>query len=155
MANNSKKVKNGDEGTQENLDRINKVLAYIFTKKLVTPIKDSKAYKLGLIGRDGKLKKEPKTDEEKRVLSPLDILIFKIKKLMGSRLAQLNSFMYLKASEENVKNDIVVKGGADKRAMVKRVQDDMMKMLEKYNIPEEDFYNLMLLEELVKKEFNK
>lgn len=146
MAKEKKETKVRDDS-----EKMEKVISFILMKRLITPIKKTKAFKLGLVDRAGKNIKKPETDEEKKAYTTLDKLIFKLKFLMGSRLAQMNIFMYLQSSEEDFSDSIKVLGGVEKRGMVKRVQDDMERMLEKYDITKDEFFNTMLMEEMKKK----
>jgi hypothetical protein len=60
-----------------------------FTKRMMTPISNYPAFKLGLIDTNGNVKKQPKTREEKRALSFLDRLSLMFKKYMVSRNFQI------------------------------------------------------------------
>ena len=66
---------------------------YQFLKKLVTPIKNTDAFKLGIIDEKGKVLKKRstlKTSEEKEAYTLTDTMIFNLKKLLekipGGRL---------------------------------------------------------------------
>lgn len=146
-----KEKKKKDEKVRNDSEKMEKVMSFIVMKRLITPIKRTKAFKLGLVDRSGKVLKKPETKEEKKAFTPLDTLIFKIKRMLGSKLAQLNTFMYLQSSEEDFSDNIVVMGGLEKRGMVKRVQDDLKKLLEKYSITSDEFFNGVLNEEIRKK----
>jgi len=147
----AKDKKEKEKQVRDDSEKMEKVMAFILMKRLITPIKKTNAFKLGLVDRSGKVIKKAESDEEKKALSTLDKLIFKLKRLMGSKLAQLNTFMYLQTSEEDFSDNIIVLGGLEKRGMVKRVQDDLNKLLEKYDISQEEFFNNMLNEEIKKK----
>ena len=144
-------AKEKEEVVRNDSEKIDKIVSFIVMKRLITPIKKSDAFKLGLIDRSGKIIKQPTTDEEKNSLSELDKLIFKLKNLMGSRLAQLNTFMYLQSSQADFSNSIIVTGGIEKRGIVKRVLDDLNSLFEKYDITQEEFFNGVLNEEIIKK----
>jgi hypothetical protein len=59
---------------------------YAFLKRLVTPFKQWKAYKLGIIDADGnqvKLRKDLQTQQEREAFGYLDILALNMKKLLA------------------------------------------------------------------------
>lgn len=137
-----------EEKVRDDSARIEKVLSFIVMKRLITPIKKSDAFKLGIVDRSGKVIKKPVTEEEQEAFTPFDVLIFKLKKMLGSKLAQLNSFMYVQASQEELSDSIKVMGGVEKRGMVKRVIDDMEKLMEKYDVTSDELFNHILKEEM-------
>ena len=64
----------------------NLATAYFFVKKMATPFKKTKAYKLGIIDEKGnilKKMKELESDEERKAYTLLDRVIWNIKKLMS------------------------------------------------------------------------
>lgn len=71
------------------------VIVYSIMKRLITPYKSFQAYKLGLIDDEGNILKEPETLEERSTLTLVDKLAIKLKQLLGSRLIDLNTFVYL------------------------------------------------------------
>jgi hypothetical protein len=109
------------------------VIAYIILKKLVTPITQTKAYELKLVNSSGRVEKVPETKQEKDALTILDKLIFKIKRMLGSKLQEFNSFLYLHASPE-MYSKIVVNGDIKNRAEIKRIQKDIKMLQEDYQI---------------------
>lgn len=59
---------------------------FMFLKRLVTPFKNWKAYKLGIIDDDGKIikkKTERRTQQEKDALTKFDLMVLKLKRLLG------------------------------------------------------------------------
>ena len=117
------------ENTQrENLDS---VLTFIFLKRLMTPITRSKAYRMQLIDATGRVIKKPETDEEKAALTLLDKFVFKVKRLLGSKLTQLNNFLFLQTLSNDFYNKLVVRGSIEQRAEIKRLQKDIDKIAEK------------------------
>lgn len=81
-------------------------LIYQFLKRLTTPFEDWDAYELGLIDKNGKVLKKPRTSKEKKALGKFDILLKNLKVLLGkipggkSRLASFTAALYL-IREEN------------------------------------------------------
>ena len=87
----------------------NLATAYFFVKKMATPFKKTKAYKLGIIDDKGnilKKMKELESDEERKAYTLLDRVIWNIKKLMsfipggGSMLAGVAAATALLMKEE-------------------------------------------------------
>lgn len=65
---------------------IDNLIAFRILYKIVTPFKDTDAYKLGIIDEKGNLLKksaELKTSEEKNAFTMLDKLVFNIKRLIA------------------------------------------------------------------------
>ena len=87
----------------------NLATAYFFVKKMATPFKKTRAYKLGIIDEKGnilKKMKELESDEERKAYTLLDRVIWNIKKLMsfipggGSMLAGVAAATALLMKEE-------------------------------------------------------
>ena len=106
----AKEKKSNEDLGIENIDKINKLMAFLFIKRLITPVSRSQAFKLGLVDKTGRTIKEPETKEEKRALSIFDKFVFKLKRLMGSKLAQLNAFMFLQTIDTNFYDKLIVTG---------------------------------------------
>lgn len=58
-------------------------LTYQFIRRLTTPFADTRAYSLGLIDKDGRTVRSPKTPEEKDAYGYFDRLVFNLKRLLG------------------------------------------------------------------------
>jgi hypothetical protein len=112
-------------------EKVDGVVTYMVLKKLLTPVVKTKAYKLGLVNHNGKILKEPETDEEKEALTILDKIMFKIKRLLGPKTSNLNIFLYLQSMEKDFTDNIVVMGNADQRTEVRRIKRDMERLIEK------------------------
>ena len=123
---------------RENVDNI---ISYILIKKLVTPITRTKSYQLKLVNNAGRVIKEPESEQERHALTVLDRLIFKLKRLLGGKLINLNSFLYLSTLSNDFYNKIVVKGSIESRAEIIRIKKDIQKLAEKYN--REDFQGVL------------
>jgi hypothetical protein len=76
------------------------VIGGYLMNKLETPIKETEAYKMGIVDKSGKLLKKPKTLKEKAVYSRLDEYVFNLKKILGPQISILNSTTCLKLYEE-------------------------------------------------------
>jgi hypothetical protein len=60
----------------------NVYLVYQFIKRLVTPFDETEAFRLGLLDKNGKLIRKPKTPAERNAYGPFDRLVFNIKRLI-------------------------------------------------------------------------
>jgi hypothetical protein len=130
---------------KENLDSI---ISYLLIKRLVTPITRSKAFSLKLVNNAGRVIKQPKTEEERSALTVLDKLVFKLKRLLGSKLVSLNSFLYLATLSNDFYNKLIVKGTVNQRAEIIRIKRDIDKLAESYQMPIEDIINSLIVESI-------
>jgi hypothetical protein len=134
--------------SSEQRENIDNILSYIFIKKLVTPIVRTPAYKLGLVNNAGKVLKKPETPKEKESLTTLDKIIFKMKRLLGSKLINLNSFLYLSTMSNDFYNKLVVRGSVNQRAEVLRIIKDVEKLAENYDASFDDVIQTMVVEQI-------
>lgn len=110
---------------------IDNVLVYIFLKSLLTIPTTTEAYKLGLIDKDGNLKREPITDAENAAISNLDLLIAKIRMWLKPHLQKLSSMTWLKSvgGNDRIQNALSNADTITKRAYVIRCNDELDKIL--------------------------
>jgi len=130
---------------KENIDTI---LSYILIKKIVLPINKSEAYKLKLVNMAGKVIREPQTDKEHAALTLLDRLVFKMKRLLGSKLLNLNNFLYINTLSNDFYNKLVVRGTIKQRAEINRIVKDVKGLQEKYNMNSDEIVYSLLQEEI-------
>jgi hypothetical protein len=131
-----------------NKNNIDSIITFIFLKKLMTSFTQTNAYKLKLINASGKTIKIPQTDEEKNSLTILDKLVFKVKRLLGSKLLNLNKFFYLKTMNIDFYQKLMIKGSVEQRAEIIRINKDIQNLQEKYNLDLEDLLSVVLNENL-------
>lgn len=65
---------------------IDTFMLYSFLSRLVTPFEKTKAFKLGIIDKTGKIlktRKQLKTSEEKNAFTTFDLLVWNLKKLLS------------------------------------------------------------------------
>jgi len=132
----------------KHISEVDTILSFIIIKKLVTPITRTQAFKLGLVNGAGKVIKEPITDKEKGSLTLLDRIVFKLKRLLGTRLLNLNNFLYLQTINNEFYNKLVVRGTIKQRAEIQRIVKDVKNIKEKYDINTDDLIKTLLKEEL-------
>lgn len=116
-----------------NLDRkqqVDAVIAFIFLKKLLTPIAQTDSFKKGLVNDRGM----PISQEANKKVSILDKIIFKLKRLLGGRMNTLNKYIYVKTLGGDFTKNIIPMAGIGNRAEVKRLMRDLSKINEKYDI---------------------
>ena len=133
---------------EEHKSNVDAIMSFILIKKLVTPIAQSPAYKLGLVDAAGKVVREPKTDKENEDLTLMDRIVFKLKRLLGNRLLNLNNFLYLATINNDFYNRLVVRGTVKQRAEIIRIAKDVKGIQEKYNINTEELICSLIKEEL-------
>lgn len=124
---------------EENRSNIDSILTYILIKKLMTPIVNTLAYKSNLVDASGRVIKAPETEDEKAALTTFDKFIFKLKRLLGAKIGALHKFLYVQTMNNDFYNKLIVKGAVDSRAEIRRIQSDVSKLQEKYNMPFETF----------------
>ena len=127
---------------------VDTIMSYILVKKLVTPIVRTDAYKLKLVNAAGKVIKEPTTDREHEALTLLDRIVFKLKRLLGNKLLNLNNFLFLQTINNDFYNKLVVRGTIKQRAEIKRIAKDVKGIKEKYNMETNDVIYSLIKEEL-------
>ena len=130
---------------------IDSVLTFLFLKKLMTPITNTKAYELGLINEMGHLIREPETIEEHESVTLLDKTIWKIRRLLGSKLGSLRSFLWLQTHDSNkFYANLVLKGSAEKKASIKRIKRDVERVAESNGCSTEELLYTILQEGYLK-----
>lgn len=132
---------------KEHKSNVDTIMSYILIKKLVTPIARSDAYKLKLVNGAGKVIKEPQTKEQE-ALTLLDRIVFKLKRLLGTRLINLNNFLYLQTVNNDFYNKLVVRGTIKQRAEIQRIARDVKEIKEKYQIDDSDVIYSLLAESI-------
>ena len=128
-------------------DKIDSVLAYVFLKSILTNPATTDAFRLGLIDAQGHIKKEPETHEEKISLTVLDKIGFKIRRLLGAKISELSSFAYIKSSKSRFQNQLST-NSVEKKALIKRVMNDIKNLTESHDIDFEDVARIYLNEEM-------
>lgn len=94
----------------------------------------TQAYKLGLVDKVGKLIRKPTTEQEKENLTLLDVLIFKLKRLLGGKIGSLNRFLYLQNLNNNMYDKLNVKGIVTQRAEIQKITKDFTTLQENYEL---------------------
>lgn len=153
--NNMKKINEVTTLSLTNKEKVDSVLSFVFLKKLIKPIQKTDAHKLGLVDNNGKIIKEPESDEELRALSQFDKVVFKIKRLLGSRVAQLNAFIYLQSLDDDFYDQMIITGALSKKAAIQRMNRDIEAVVEKHGFDLETGLQFLIAEECRKKKIEK
>lgn len=131
-----------------NINNIDSIISYLLIRKLICPIIKSKAYQLGLVDITGKLIKEPSNPTEESALTVLDKLVFKLKRLLGTKLLVLNKFMYINTLNNSMYDKLNVKGNINQRTEIKKMINDIRNLQESNNINEDELLYSLLSESL-------
>jgi len=88
---------------------LNYVVLYKIISRMIRPIKDTQAYKLGIVDEKGKIlrkRRNLETQEEKDALTRLDIFVFNLKRILGplgrSKLVNIVGALYLLKEQDNL-----------------------------------------------------
>lgn len=127
---------------------IDSVLTFLFLKKLMTHVVKTKAYNMGLINENGYLVKQPETQEEKEAVTLLDKTIWKIRRLLGTKLGSLRSFLWLQTHDSNkFYANLILKGSAEKKSEIRRIKKSVSKVAEQHNCSVDDLLYTILQEQ--------
>ena len=112
---------------------VDNALVFIFLKMLMTLPTRTKAYRLGIIDKDGRLIRQPKTKEEEDCISNLDLLMFKIRKWLASRVQYLSSVSWLKGTDNTIRlqNYFSNAETVARQYQVQRINADLERLLSK------------------------
>ena len=72
-------------------------------------------------------------------MTTFDKFIFKLKRLLGAKIGNLHKFLYIQTMNNDFYNKLIVKGSVNSRAEIKRIQSDIERLQEKYDLPLETF----------------
>ena len=112
---------------------VDNVLVFIFLKGLTTIPTRTKAYKLGLIDKEGRLIRKPATKEEEDSISNLDLLMFKLRKWLQAKIQYLSTISWVKgtANDIRIQNYFSNTETPARQYMVKRINADLERLLSK------------------------
>lgn len=113
---------------------IDNVLVYVFLKSLATLPTRTKAYKLGLIDRNGKLIKQPTTKKEQDSISNLDLLMFKIREWLRPKIYYLSSVNWLNGIYNDIRlqNYLLNSEAPASQYIVRKINDELDTILRKH-----------------------
>jgi hypothetical protein len=106
-----------------------RVIAYDVLKRILDDPKNTMAYNLGLVDDKGNILREPETPEEEEAFTTLDVLLLKIKELLGGRITTLRKYMYVRNFDDSVIEDIILRTESkSQREYLKRIEKDIRNM---------------------------
>ena len=113
---------------------IDNVLVFVFLKSITTIPTTTKAYKLGLIDRNGKLIKNPKTQEEHNAISNLDLLMFKLREWLRPKMYCLSSVNWIRGlyKDKRIQNYLLNSEIIAKQYVVRRLNSELDTILRKH-----------------------
>ena len=113
---------------------IDNVLVFVFLKTITTIPTTTKAYKLGLIDRNGKLIKNPKTQEEHNAISNLDLLMFKLREWLRPKMYCLSSVNWIRGlyKDKRIQNYLLNSEIISKQYVVRRLNSELDTILRKH-----------------------
>lgn len=113
---------------------IDNVLVFVFLKSITTIPTTTKAYKLGLIDRNGKLIKNPKTQEEHNAISNLDLLMFKLREWLRPKTYCLSSVNWIRGlyKDKRIQNYLLNSEIISKQYVVRRLNSELDTILRKH-----------------------
>ncbi len=112
------------------LRSIDNILVYIFLKNLMTAPTTTKAYKIGLIDKEGNLLREPKGKDENDCISNLDLFMGKLRVWLRPHMQKLAKMSWVRSVDSNyrIQNALSNADALSKRATVLRVNDELDKV---------------------------
>ena len=113
---------------------IDNVLVFVFLKSITTIPTTTKAYKLGLIDRNGKLIKNPKTQEEHNAISNLDLLMLKLREWLRPKMYCLSSVNWIRGlyKDKRIQNYLLNSEIISKQYVVRRLNSELDTILRKH-----------------------
>lgn len=113
---------------------IDNVLVFVFLKSITTIPTTTKAYKLGLIDRNGKLIKNPKTQEEHNAISNLDLLMFKLREWLRPKMYCLSSVNWIRGlyKDKRIQNYLLNSEIISKQYVIRRLNSELDTILRKH-----------------------
>ena len=118
--------------TTHNRD-IDNILVYIFLKSIITIPSKTKAYKLGLINKNGMLIRNPSTPQENEAISNLDLLMFKLRDWLKPKMSLLASINWLEGSYRNqrLQNCLLNTEMLSKHYVIQKLNNELATILRK------------------------
>lgn len=111
---------------------VDNAIVFIILKGLTTLPTQTKAFRLGLIDKNGKLIRKPKTEAEHQSISNLDLLFYKLRQWLAPRIQYLSGISWIKG----VMNDVRAQNyfgnyeTLSRQYAVRKVNDELYKILQ-------------------------
>jgi hypothetical protein len=130
----SLKIKNKKISLTNHNRTIDNILVYIFLKSITTIPSKTKAFKLGLIDKNGKLVRNPANQQEEDAISNLDLLMFKLREWLKPRMSCLMSVNWLSSAMGDIRlqNCLTNTESLSKQYIIHRLNDELDTILRKH-----------------------
>ena len=109
-------------------ERTSDIMMAVMLRKLLKPAASSKAFQYGLINSKGQQIRDPKTQAEKDSITSLDKLVWKIQRMLGAKINELQMFSYLNSFPEEIENYLYTTSSVWQRSQVTRAKVDLKKL---------------------------
>ena len=113
---------------------IDNILVFIFLKSITTIPTKTKAYKLGLINKNGELIHSPETKQEQDAISNLDLLMFKLREWLRPKMYCLASVNWIRGlyNDKRIQNYLMNTDFVSRQYVVRRLNDELNDILRKH-----------------------
>lgn len=113
---------------------IDNILVFVFLKSITTIPTTTKAYKLGLIDRNGRLIRNPKTQEEHNAISNLDLLMFKLREWLRPKMYCLSSVNWIRGlyKDKRIQNYLLNSEIVSRQYVVRQLNSELDTILRKH-----------------------
>jgi hypothetical protein len=113
---------------------IDNILVFVFLKSITTIPSKTKAYRLGLIDRNGKLIRNPKTQEEHDSISNLDLLMFKLREWLRPKMYCLSTVNWIRGlyKDKRIQNYLLNSEIISKQYVVRQLNSELDSILRKH-----------------------
>ena len=106
-------------------DQVSDVMMAVMIRKLLQPAGQTKAFRMGLIDNQGHQLREPKNQTEAAEITSFDKLVWKLQRMLGSRVNQLAQFAYMNSFPEEIEKYLYTRGSVWSRSQVQRAKKDL------------------------------
>lgn len=113
---------------------IDNILVFVFLKSITTIPSKTKAYRLGLIDKNGVLLKQPITKEEHDCISNLDLLMFKIREWLRPKMVYLSNINWVRGvyNNQRIQNQLANTNMLAKQFVVRQLNSQLDDILRKH-----------------------
>jgi len=113
---------------------IDNILVFVFLKSITTIPSKTKAYRLGLIDKNGVLIKQPVTKEEHDCISNLDLLMFKIREWLRPKMVYLSNINWVRGiyNNQRIQNQLANTSMLAKQFVVRQLNSQLDDILRKH-----------------------
>lgn len=106
-------------------EKSDNIIAFAFLKRLMMNFSDTESFKLGLINSSGKVIRHPQSQKEIENFTVLDQLAIKIRRMLGTKINDLNNFLYVANLPNNYVNNLKLNNSNSGKAEIKRIKKSL------------------------------